>query len=545
MNSTLNTQHSTLRTDFLVIGSGIAGLSYAYKVAEYFHQRNEPIKVTIVTKEEVEESNTKYAQGGIAAVTRSNDSFEKHIQDTLIAGDGLCDKSVVEMVVENAPDRIKELIEWGTQFDKTEQGDYDLAKEGGHSHHRILHYKDLTGNEIERALIQKIKHHPYIAILNHHFAIDIITQHHLGKEVSRATPDKKCFGAYVLNRKTNEIFTLLSKITLLASGGIGQAYANTTNPTVATGDGIAMAYRAKANIKNMEFVQFHPTALYNPKDNPSFLISEAVRGAGAILRNQEGHAFMQNYDKRKDLAPRDIVARSIDAEMKKSGTSHVYLDTTHIDENKLKTHFPTIYQKCLSIGINILKDQIPVVPAAHYLCGGIEVTKNAETSIQNLYASGECTFTGLHGANRLASNSLIEALVYSHNAYLIGIEKVLKCKLQENIPHWNDHGTSIPNETFLVSKTKLELQNILSDYVGIVRSNERLERAISRLKIIFDESENLYKKSKLSVSICELRNLRSIAYLITKAAKDQPKNIGLHWNIDHPTLNPNTEISST
>jgi len=528
----LNNQPSTHKTDFLIIGSGIAGLSYAYKVAEHFFQKNEKVTITIVTKAEVEESNTKYAQGGIAAVIQPNDTFQKHIEDTLVAGDGLCNEDVVKMVVEKAPERIDELIQWGTNFDKNEQGGYDLAKEGGHSDHRILHFKDLTGNEIERALIEKVKSHPYISILNHHFAIDLITQHHLGQEVSRSTPNKKCFGAYILNRKTNKISTLLSKITLLAAGGIGQAYSNTTNPLVATGDGIAMAYRAKAIIKNMEFVQFHPTALYNLKDNPSFLISEAVRGAGGILRNHEDVAFMKNYDVREDLAPRDIVARSIDSEMKKSGASFVYLDTTHIDKSKLKNHFPTIFEKCKSIGIDITKNYIPIVPAAHYLCGGIEVTKNAETSILNLYASGECTYTGLHGANRLASNSLIEALVYSHNAYIDGVKKVTGQSFQEGIPPWNDEGTTIPNESILVSKTKIELQNILSDYVGIVRSNERLDRAISRLKIIFDESENLYKKSTISVAICELRNLRSIAYLITKAAQQRETNVGLHFNID-------------
>lgn len=522
-----------LKTDFLIIGSGIAGLSYAYKVAEYFLQKNEPISITIVTKDKVEESNTKYAQGGIAAVTKTTDSFTNHVQDTLIAGDGLCDEEIVKMVVEEAPERIQELINWGTNFDKNEKGEYDLAKEGGHSDHRILHYKDLTGNEIERALIQKVENHPYINILNHHFAIDLITQHHLGEEVTRNTAHKKCFGVYVLNRNTNEIFTLLSKITLLASGGVGQAYINTTNPVVATGDGIAMAYRAKATIKNMEFIQFHPTALYNPKDNPSFLISEAVRGAGGILRDHKGHAFMQDYDQRKDLAPRDIVARSIDSEMKKSGTHHVFLDTTHVDKEKLTSHFPTIFEKCLSIGIDITKDFIPVVPAAHYLCGGIEVNQHAQSSIENLYASGECSNTGLHGANRLASNSLVEALVFSHNAYLHGVNEVSQIDFQENIPDWNDKGTLIQNEEILVSQAKTELQTILSDYVGIVRSNERLERAISRLKLIYEESEKLYTQSKITVQICELRNLRSVSYLITKAAQNRKENIGLHFNLDN------------
>ena len=522
-----------MKTDFLIIGSGIAGLSYAYKVAEYFYAKNKPVSITIITKANEEESNTKYAQGGIAAVTKLTDSFESHIKDTLIAGDGLCNEGIVKMVVEEAPERINELIEWGTNFDKNEHGSYDLAKEGGHSDNRILHYKDLTGNEIERALISKVENHPYINILSHHFAIDLITQHHLGQHVTRDTPDKECYGAYVLNRKDNKIFTLLAKITLLASGGIGQAYQNTTNPTVATGDGIAMAYRAKADIKNMEFVQFHPTALFNPKDNPSFLISEAVRGAGGILRNFAGYAFMEDYDHRKDLAPRDIVARSIDAEMKKSGTPHVYLDTSHINADKLKTHFPTIYNKCLSIGIDITKDLIPVVPAAHYLCGGVNVDENAETSIQNLYVSGECAHTGLHGANRLASNSLLEALVFSHHAFLSAITRISSINFRENIPDWNDKGTTIQNEAILVHQTKTELQNILSDYVGIVRSNRRLERAISRLKLIYNESEALYNQSKITPNICELRNLRSVAYLITKAASHQKRNIGLHYNVDN------------
>jgi L-aspartate oxidase len=527
------TQNSSLTTDFLVIGSGIAGLSYAYKVAEHFRKKKEKITVTIITKANEDDSSTKYAQGGIAAVTKGTDSFESHIKDTLVAGDGFCDEKIVRMVIEEAPERIQELIDWGTNFDKNEAGEYDLAKEGGHSDHRILHHKDLTGNEIERALIHKVENHPYITILDHHFAIDIITQHHLGKQVTRATDDKKCYGVYVLNRKNNEIFTLLSKITLLASGGIGQAYLNTTNPTVATGDGIAMAYRAKALIKNMEFVQFHPTALFNPKENPSFLISEAVRGAGGILRDHKGYAFMVDYDERKDLAPRDIVARAIDAEMKKHGTHHVYIDTTHIDKNKLKSHFPTIFEKCLSIGIDITKDYIPVVPAAHYLCGGVDVDINSKSSIKNLYVSGECAHTGLHGANRLASNSLLEALVFSHNAYLDGVKRIQDIKIQVNIPNWSDEGMKLQNEAFLVSETKEELQNILSDYVGIVRSDKRLERAISRLKLIYNESEEIYNHSKLSVSICELRNLKSVAYLVTKSAIEQDKNIGLHYSINN------------
>jgi len=522
--------NSTLKTDFLIIGSGIAGLSYAFKVAEHFRIKNEIISITIITKANEEEGNTKYAQGGIAAVMKSTDSFENHIKDTLIAGDGLCDESVVRIVVEEAPERIQELIEWGTNFDKNQHGEYDLAKEGGHSDSRILHYKDFTGNEIERALIKQVEDHPYITVLDHHFAIDLITQHHLGITINRKTPDKKCFGAYVLNRKTNKIQTFLAKTTLLATGGIGQVYKNTTNPAVATGDGIAMAYRAKALIVNMEFVQFHPTALYNPSDNPAFLISEAVRGAGGILRNRDNHAFMQDYDEREDLAPRDIVARSIDAEMKKHGDLHVYLDATQIDPEKLQTHFPTIFNKCMSIGIDITKNYIPVVPAAHYLCGGVKVDDNARTSIVNLYASGECSATGLHGANRLASNSLLEALVFSHRAYLKGVEEIYKIGYQQNVPDWNDEGTTMPNEQILVNHTKAELQSILSDYVGIVRTDLRLKRALSRLKLIYEESEELYKRSKLTVSICELRNLWGIAFLITRAAIERKQNIGLHFN---------------
>ncbi|MCC7331511.1 MAG: L-aspartate oxidase [Flavobacteriales bacterium] len=521
------------QTDFLIVGSGIAGLSYAYKVAEHFFNIKKQVKITIITKVDEDESNTKYAQGGIAAVIKNSDSFESHIKDTLVAGDGFCNEKVVRTVVEEAPERIQELIEWGTNFDKNEFGEFDLAKEGGHSDYRILHHKDLTGNEIERALIKKVENHPYITILNHHFAIDIITQHHLGIKVTRQSPDKKCFGVYVFDRKTNKIEVLLSKITLLATGGIGQAYKSTTNPTVATGDGIAMAYRAKALIENMEFVQFHPTSLYNPSDNPAFLISEAVRGAGGILRNHFGEAFMIHYDARKDLAPRDVVARSIDAEMKKYGKKHVFLDTTHIEKEKLTSHFPTIYNKCLSIGIDISKKMIPVVPAAHYVCGGIKVDLNSKTSIHNLYASGECTSTGLHGANRLASNSLLEALVFSHRAFLCSINEIDSIEFQTGIPFWNDEGTTIPNEEILVSQTKTELQTILSDYVGIVRSDERLGRALSRLKLIYEESEELYKKSTISVAICELRNLRSIAYLITKAAIEQTSNVGLHYNINN------------
>lgn len=518
-------------TDFLVIGSGIAGLSYAYKVAEHFRLHSE-IRITLITKASEGESNTKYAQGGIAGVIKDSDSFENHIKDTLIAGDGLCDIDVVRKVVEEAPQRIRELIAWGSNFDKTSSGEFDLAREGGHSDHRILHHKDSTGNEIERALLNKVQNHPNIQVLEHCFAVDLITKHHKGEIVTRHSNDNQCFGAYILHRKTHRVHTLLSKITLICTGGAGQVYATTTNPEIATGDGVAMAYRAKAMVQNMEFIQFHPTALYNPGESPAFLISEAVRGAGAILRNHKGKAFMKDYDERLELAPRDVVARAIDSEMKKRGRQHVYLDTTQLSREFILNHFPTIYNKCLSLGIDITKDYIPVAPAAHYLCGGIKVDIQGQTNIQRLYASGECTYTGLHGANRLASNSLSEALVFSHTAYLKSVEEVNSIAYESGIPDWNDEGTSIPEEHILSMQAKTELQNIMSAYVGIVRSDLRLERALKRLHLLYEETEALYEKSKVSVAICQLRNLINIAYLIVSAAQKRRENIGLHYSLD-------------
>lgn len=516
-----------LQSDFLVIGSGIAGLSYALKVASYG-------KVLLITKAEEGESNTKYAQGGIAAVWEQSDSFEKHIQDTLIAGDGLCNEEVVRMVVTEGTERVKELIEWGTRFDKTTSGNYDLAREGGHSEHRILHYKDVTGNEIERALIEQVHSNPNIEILDHHFAVDLITQHHLGVEVNSQTPDIQCYGCYVLDVKTGEIITVLAKTTLLATGGAGMVYATTTNPVIATGDGIAMAYRAKGRVQDMEFIQFHPTSLYSPGEHPSFLISEAVRGAGAVLRNHQGEEFMLRYDQRGSLAPRDIVARAIDNEMKLHGDDFMYLDCRHINLEHFINHFPNIYEKCLSKGIDITKDMIPVVPAAHYVCGGVKVDSNGCTSIKNLYAAGECSCTGLHGANRLASNSLLEAVVYAHRASLHSIELVKQTAIQENIPDWDSHGTAAPEEMILIVQSKRELQSVMNNYVGIVRSNIRLKRAWDRLEIIYDENERLYDKTTLSVKLCELRNLITVAYLIIKYAQARKESRGLHYSLTYP-----------
>lgn len=513
-------------TDFLIVGSGIAGLSYALKVADYG-------KVLLVSKGLMTETATKYAQGGIAAVMCQPDTFEKHIKDTMIAGCYLNDEKIVRITIEESTQRIQELIEWGTHFDKSPDGKYALGREGGHSEYRILHHKDSTGNEIERALYEKVKQHPNIEIWENCFTIDIITQHHLGIEITRQSKNIECFGAYVLNQNNQSIDTVLSKVTMIATGGIGNVYLTTTSPLVATGDGIAMVYRAKGKIKNMEFVQFHPTSLYNPGEKPSFLITEALRGFGAILKTQKGEEFMKKYDKRESLAPRDIVARAIDNEMKLSGNDHVMLDCRHLNHNELIDKFPTIFAKCLSIGIDIRKEMIPVVPAAHYECGGIEVDEFGKSSIYRLYASGECACTGLHGANRLASNSLLEASVFAHRAAIDTINSFKNYTHALNVPDWNAEGTVLNEEMVLITQSLKEVQTIMSNYVGIVRSNLRLKRAFDRLDIIYRETEDLYNKSILSREICELRNLINIAYLIIKQAMDRKESIGLHYNIDY------------
>ena len=522
------------KVDFLVVGSGIAGLSFALKAADVG-------KVLIVTKSNEDESNTKYAQGGVAVVTDQSDSFDNHIQDTLIAGDGLCNPQVVENVIKEGPDRIAELIAYGTSFDREDSGEYDLAKEGGHSAHRILHYKDITGYEIERALLEKVHQHPNIEILTHYFAVDLITQHHLGVHVDKKSTDIACYGIYALNTKTGNVERFLSKITLMATGGAGHVYSSTTNPTIATGDGIAMVYRAKGKVRNMEFIQFHPTALYNPSEYPAFLISEAVRGFGGILRRANGESFMEEYDSRGSLAPRDIVARAIDAEMKKSGLDYVYLDITHKPLEELLSHFPNIYEKCLSIGLDMTKDYIPVTPAAHYLCGGIMVDDYGASSIHNLYACGECSSTGLHGANRLASNSLLEAAVYAHRIFVSAKEKIKHISYKENIPSWDDSNTHLLNEDILVTHNLRETQKFMADYVGIVRSDFRLERAMRRLGLLHEETESFYKNTKLSVKLCELRNVIQVAYLVVKSAMTRKESRGLHYTTDFPNHAPTLE----
>ncbi len=517
------------KVDFLVIGTGIAGLSFALKVAQHG-------KVCVVSKSKAGETATRYAQGGIAAVMYTPDTYEKHIKDTLVAGDDLNDENIVRITITESTERIKELIAWGANFDRTSTGRYALGKEGGHSEHRVLHHKDSTGFEIQRALLQQVESHPNIEILENTFSLDIITQHHLGNEVRRRRKDIECYGAYVLDLESDQIHTILAKVTMLSTGGAGNIYATTTNPEIATGDGIAMVYRAKGIIEKMEFIQFHPTSLYNPREKPSFLITEALRGFGAILKTLSGAEFMHKYDKRLSLAPRDIVARAIDSELKVSGDDYVCLDCCHLDKNELITGFPTVYAKCLSAGIDITRDMIPVVPAAHYTCGGIKVDEFSRSSIHRLYASGECASTGLHGANRLASNSLLESVVFSHRASIDAIDQIASTRFRDDIPDWDAEGMVLNEEMILITQSLKDLQSIMSSYVGIVRSNLRLKRALDRLEILYRETEELYDKSILTVKLCELRNMINVAYLVIKMAAQRKESRGLHFSLDYPRL---------
>ena len=514
--------------DYLIIGSGVAGMSFALKVARTG-------TVALICKTSLEEANTDLAQGGVASVTNLLvDNFDKHIHDTMVAGDWLSDLDAVKKVVTEAPEQIKALINWGVDFDKNEQGEFDLHREGGHSEFRILHHADNTGHEIQTSLVEAVKANENIDIFEHHFAVEILTQHHLGRIVTRRTRDIECYGAYVLDEETGKVDTFLSRVTLMATGGIGAVYHTTTNPLIATGDGIAMVYRAKGTVKDMEFVQFHPTALYHPGDRPAFLITEAMRGYGGVLRNLGGEEFMHKYDPRLSLAPRDVVARAIDSEMKQRGEDHVYLDVTHKDAEETKHHFPNIYKHCLDIGIDITKDYIPVVPAAHYLCGGIKVDLNACSSIKRLYAVGECSCTGLHGGNRLASNSLIEAVVYAEAAARHAIENHDHYDYREDIPEWNDAGTTHPEEMVLISQSEKEVGEIMADYVGIVRSDLRLHRAWNRLDILYEETEKLFKTSTVSRRICELRNIINVGYLVMRQAMERKESRGLHYTLDYP-----------
>ncbi len=521
-----------IETDVLVIGSGISGLSYALKVSQQCPDK----KITIVTKADDDESNTKYAQGGLAVVTDfDNDSFKKHIDDTLRAGDGLSDPKVVEMVVREGPKRFKEIVDWGAQFDVNDKGTNDLGREGGHTENRVVHHKDITGFEIERALLAAIDKSENTTLLDHHYVIDLITEHHI-KDSSFDTENIHCYGAYVLDIKENKIKRFTAKITLMATGGAGHVYKNTTNPIIATGDGVGLAYRAKAKIGNMAFIQFHPTALYSNRDGRLFLISEAVRGFGAKLRTMDGKPFMHEYDPREELASRDIVARAIDDTMKKTGADYVGLDCRHLDRDKFLDHFPNIYAKCLSEGIDLFEQLIPVVPAQHYMCGGINVDTDGQSTIQNMFAVGECTNTGLHGANRLASNSLLEALVYGHNAAMKTAELLKKddfnYEFLESVPEWNDKGLNEMGELVVLSYFRKELQSLMSNMVGIVRSNERLQFALTKETEIFQSVKELYRFTLLSPQLSELRNLVSVAHLIITQSIAQTENRGAYYNKD-------------
>ncbi|WP_041463754.1 L-aspartate oxidase [Pelodictyon luteolum] len=511
-----------IKTDVLVIGSGIGGLYFAIHMADH-------AKVTIITKKESSTSNTNWAQGGIAATIDQNDSTEYHVADTLDAGAGLCNQGMVETMVREGPRHIQRLISLGVQFTTSDHDHLHLGKEGGHSRSRIVHAQDLTGREVETALLNRVNSHPNITLLEHHFAIELITEHHRGIK----TNDITCYGAYVLDSLQRKPKKILAKITMVASGGLGHVYPHTTNPDIATGDGVAMAYRAGAEIANMEFIQFHPTSLYHPKAK-SFLISEAVRGFGGILRLKNKEAFMHKYDKRENLAPRDIVARAIDSEIKKSGEECVFLDVTHIEAEKTIEHFPNIYETCLEFGIDMTKEMIPVVPAAHYSCGGIRTDDRGRTTLNRLYACGETSCTGVHGANRLASNSLLEALVFAWRSYEQIQTELHSIQNSVSFPDWDDSGTVNPEEWILVSHNKREAQQVMNDYVGIVRSDLRLQRAQRRIDFLKEETESYYKKTKITTQTLELRNIIKVASLIIEGAIKRRESRGLHYTTDYP-----------
>lgn len=528
-----------IHSDFLVIGSGVAGLSFALKAAESG-------RVVMITKREAMDSNTNRAQGGIASVFEKTDSFDLHIQDTLLSGDGLCDEAVVEMVVRNGPERIRELIQLGVQFNQTESlqsigtsSNLELGREGGHSHNRIVHAQDMTGKELERVLLELVKQHDNIELCENHIAIDLITYStRIKRGQVTATHDESCCGAYVLDRQTREVKTFCSKVTLLATGGAGKVYLYTSNPDIATGDGIAMGYRAGTSIANLEFVQFHPTCLYHPEAK-NFLISEAVRGEGGFLTTRDGEPFMSKYDPQKDLACRDVVARAIDSELKKSGAEYVFLNITHKDPDFIRSRFPNLYSQCLTYGIDMTKEPIPVVPAAHYLCGGVVTDTGGRTNINRLYAIGETACTGLHGANRLASNSLLEALVCADSAANQAIKEISSETFgaTPEPPPWDFVGTTDSDERIVVSHNWDEIRRLMWNYVGIVRSDKRLKRAERRIENIQKEIQEYYWDFKVTGDLIELRNIATVAELIIKSSLQRKESRGLHYNIGYPGKN--------
>ncbi len=525
------------QTDILVIGSGIAGLFYTLKVAD--HRR-----VALVTKKETVESNTNYAQGGVASVFSDEDSFALHMEDTLVAGAGLCHRDIVEIVVSEGPALVKDLLNLGVDFTVKEGKALHLGREGGHSRHRIVHAKDFTGREIERVLVETARRHPNVTVYEDHIAIDLITQHNLTDRPELNPDDVRCWGAYVLNKVSGTVERFLARSTVITAGGCGQVYLHTTNPEIATGDGIAMAYRAGARVANMEFIQFHPTTLNHPQAR-SFLISEAVRGFGAVLRNRAGERFMEKYDTRLELAPRDIVARAIDSELKRRGDESVYLDMRHLDADDVRSSFPSIYEKCLAVNIDITKDLIPVVPAAHYSCGGVMSDECGRTSIHALYVAGESAMTGLHGANRLASNSLLEAMVFANRAAQSTLEGNFDPPPQHEIPEWDDSGTYNTEEWVLISHNRKEVRTLMWDYVGIVRSSLRLQRARRRIEMLRNEVEDFYKRTRVSEKLIQLRNMTLIASLIIESALDRKESRGLHYTTDYPSPDPELEQRDT
>jgi len=513
--------------DVLVIGSGISGLSYAIKLAEQRPQS----KIVLIAKDQLIEGNTRYAQGGIAVVSNfKKDSFEKHIQDTLVAGDGLCNKEVVKFVVKEGHERLAELIAWGTQFD-TKSNELHLAKEGGHSEKRIVHYKDKTGSQIQEALINKVRSFDNISLLEDHVLVDLITDHHT------KTNFKRCYGAYVISKTKAEIIKISAKITVLSTGGAGSLYAHTTNPDGATGDGLGAAYRAKVFMEALPYVQFHPTALLPKVEGHTFLITEAVRGAGGLLRNSKGERFMPHYDARAELAPRDIVARAIQLEIQNGNSDHVWLDCSTLSESKWLKHFPNIYTTCQKIGIQLPQDPIPIVPAAHYFCGGIQVDANSESQLKGLFAVGECSATGLHGANRLASNSLLESLVFSHRAALATVEALKGALPQspfyENLPDWKGEKNIGTEEIDDIEQLRSELRQIMTEKVGIFKTQEGLESADKLLEVIYSKMQLIYQKNKLTPELSELRNMVSVSHLLIKQALQIKQNKGVFYNLDN------------
>ncbi|MBG30443.1 MAG: L-aspartate oxidase [Opitutae bacterium] len=516
------------RFDFLVVGSGIAGLTFALKVARAGRS------VCILTKKDRAESNTNYAQGGIAAVTSERDDFERHVTDTTLAGDGLCDEDVVRAIVSGAPDRIDELIQLGVDFTRLEDGRHSLGKEGGHTKRRVLHVKDVTGKAIEEALLDGIAKQG-VTVLEHYFVVDLITSAKLRRrDIAVAGSDDQLLGLYALNVRSGEVETFRARSLVMATGGVGRVYQYTTNPSIATGDGVAMAFRAGVEVMNMEFVQFHPTTLYTKTDD-RFLITEAVRGEGAVLRNESGETFMHKYHEQADLAPRDVVARAIDQEMKRSGAPHVWLDASPVGADHFPERFPHVYNTCLGHDIDATKDFIPVVPAAHYLCGGVRTAIDSSTSLPGLYACGEVACTGLHGANRLASNSLLEAVVMADMGAVAALEYLEKVDEEEiDLPEWMDGDLSDSDERVVLTHNLDELKRALWDYVGIVRTTKRLERARARIGNLAREINEYYWYAKVDVTLLELRNLVQVADLIVDCALRRKESRGLHYTLDYP-----------